>query len=137
MLKAVIDTNVWISALISAGTPKKLIESWLIEGLFIVIYPQWLIDELRRAPSKRRLVARVHPDDLQNLIRFIEEDGFLIEPEHVLGVSRDPKDDMFLACAAASQSDFVVSGDKDLLCLGEYAGIKIVTPAQFLEVLKA
>lgn len=136
MLKAVIDTNVWISALISAGTPEKLIESWLIEGLFIVIYPQWLIDELRRAPSKRRLAARIHPGDLQNLIKFIEEDGFLIEPEHVPAISRDPKDDVFLACAAASQSDFLVSGDKDLLCLGEYAGIKIVTPAQFLEILK-
>ena len=136
MLKALIDTNVWVSALIKAGTPKELLDAWLIESLFIIVYPQWLIDELRNIRSKPRLVARIHPDDVQNLITHIEEDGFLVEPEDVPAVSRDPKDDVFLACAAAAQADFLVTGDDDLLCLQKYRHTQIVTPAQFLQILK-
>lgn len=136
MLKALIDTNVWVSALIRAGNPKELLDAWLIESLFIVVYPQWLIDELRKIPSKPRLVTRIHPDDMQNLITHIEEDGFLVEPEHVPTVSRDPKDDVFLACAEAAQADFLITGDDDLLCLQKYRDTQIVTPAKFLQILK-
>ena len=136
MLKAVIDTNIWVSALITAGNPKKLLDAWLIDSLFIVVYPQWLIDELRTIPSKPRLVARIHPDDVHNLITHIEEDGFLVEPEQVSALSRDPKDDVFLACAAAAQADYLVTGDDDLLCLHKYRDTQIVTPAQFLQILQ-
>jgi uncharacterized protein len=133
--KAVVDTNVFVSALIQAGTPKNLVEAWLLEGLFVVVYPQWLIHELRRIPSKRRLSTRIQPADLQNLISLIEEDGFLVEPEHVPRISRDAKDDVFLACALAAQAEFLVTGDRDLLCLGEYKGVRILSPAQFLKLL--
>ena len=49
---------------------------------------------------------------------------------------RDPKDDMFLACAAACSADFLVTGDDDLLSIGEYQNTKIVTPSQFVEALE-
>ena len=53
----------------------------------------------------------------------------------VIPISRDPKDDVFLACALASRSDFLITGDDDLLVLGEYYGTDIVTPSRFLEIL--
>lgn len=46
---------------------------------------------------------------------------------------RDPKDDMFLDCAVAGGAKYLISGDKDLLTLGSVAGVKIVTPAEFLK----
>ena len=55
--------------------------------------------------------------------------------EQVAAISRDPKDDIFLACAAASCADFLVSGDEDLLFLAEHHGTKIVTPSEFLQIL--
>ncbi len=136
MPKVVIDTNIWVSALITTGNPKKLVDAWLIHGLFTVVYPHWLIDELRNITSKRRLVARIHPDDLQRLINFIEEDGFLADFEHVPAISRDPKDDPFLACAQAADCDFIVTGDNDLLCLKTHGRTKIVSPAEFLRILE-
>jgi len=49
--------------------------------------------------------------------------------------SRDPGDDKFLAAAVEAQGDYVVSGDKDLLDLKAYRGVRIATPAQFLTIL--
>jgi hypothetical protein len=135
-VKAVIDSNVWISALITAGKPKKLVEAWLSEGLFILIYPQTLINELRNVPSKARLAQRIALEDLEKLIALIEEDGFLLDPENAAPISRDPKDDVFLACAMASAADYLVTGDQDLLCLKEHGNTKIVTPHEFLSIIK-
>jgi len=49
-----------------------------------------------------------------------------------LRVCRDPNDDMILECAVLASAQFMISGDKDLLVLGSYSGIRIVTPAEFL-----
>jgi putative PIN family toxin of toxin-antitoxin system len=53
--------------------------------------------------------------------------------EEILGVCRDPADDPFLSCAVAADADFIISGDKDLLALGSFRNIPIVTAAAFLE----
>lgn len=53
------------------------------------------------------------------------------------GVTRDPKDDAVVACAVEESADLIVSGDQDLLALGQYEGIQVVTPAQFAEILAA
>jgi predicted nucleic acid-binding protein len=48
-------------------------------------------------------------------------------------VSRDPEDDKFIACALAGDCKCIVSGDKDLLEVSGYQGVKIVAPREFLE----
>jgi putative PIN family toxin of toxin-antitoxin system len=135
VLKVVIDTNIWVSSLLASGNPKKIVEAWLIDGLFTIVYPQWLIDELEKIPSKPRLAARIHPDDVKRLINFIEEDGFLIDTKYVPAISRDPNDDPFLACAQAAECDYVVTGDNDLLCLQTHGRTQIISPADFLSIL--
>jgi len=47
-------------------------------------------------------------------------------------VCRDPSDDMVLECAVLSGAQVIVSGDKDLLVIGSYHGIRIVTPVELL-----
>jgi len=54
---------------------------------------------------------------------------------NLIGVCRDPKDDMVLECALQAAAQYIVSGDRDLLVLGEYAGIAIVTPRSFLNIV--
>lgn len=54
----------------------------------------------------------------------------------VTGVVRDPNDDMVVACALEADADYIVTRDKDLLSLGTYEGIRIVTPRQFLDLLE-
>ncbi len=135
MLKVVIDSNIWISLLLVAqGKSRELIKQF-DSGAFVVSYPAWLVDEIRKTASKPRLAMRIRPEDLVNIILLIEQQGILIEPALVVPVSRDPKDDVFLACAHASRSDYLISGDEDLLVLDEYHGTKVVTVSQFLEIL--
>lgn len=54
---------------------------------------------------------------------------------HLPGVTRDPKDDSVVACAKEGEVDHIVSGDQNLLVLGEYEGIQVITPRQFVEIL--
>jgi predicted nucleic acid-binding protein len=54
----------------------------------------------------------------------------------LLPVSRDPDDDHVLAAAVVGEADCIVTGDKDLLVLDPYEGIRIVTPREFLDVLE-
>jgi predicted nucleic acid-binding protein len=51
------------------------------------------------------------------------------------GVTRDPKDDPLVACAVEGAADYLVSGDRDLLDLGETENIRMVTPREFVEIL--
>lgn len=52
------------------------------------------------------------------------------------GVTRDPKDDPLVACAVEGRAGYLVSGDRDLLDLGEGGGVQVVTPRWFLEILE-
>lgn len=55
----------------------------------------------------------------------------------VRGVASHPEDDRILATAASVHVDYLVTGDRKLQQLGEYVGVKIVSPRQFLEILEA
>jgi putative PIN family toxin of toxin-antitoxin system len=52
------------------------------------------------------------------------------------GVTRDSKDDAVIACAVEGRANYIVSGDQDLLALGEYRSIQVVTPRQFVDILR-
>lgn len=109
--------------------------SCLENSAFAFFYPKQLIAELRNAPSKPKLAAKITPAQVSRLIDLLERKGVHAEPEHIPPVSRDPKDDVFLACAAACTADFLVTGDDDLLSINEYRGTKIIKPSQFLDIL--
>ena len=69
-------------------------------------------------------------------VHGIEHDAEHVPGEVIIsGVCRDPKDDIFIACAVEGKSDVIVSGDTDLLDMGTYEGISIVSPRQFLDLL--
>jgi putative PIN family toxin of toxin-antitoxin system len=134
VLKAVVDTNVFISALLSEGNPRKILRA-LNQDSFHAYYPEQLILELYRAPLKPRLALRLTAEDISDLVALLARKATLVEVTAIVQVSRDPNDNVFLACAEAMACDFIVSGDKDLLTLGEYAHIQIVSPSQFLDIL--
>ena len=77
------------------------------------------------------------PSDPQALLDVIENDAqFTSGGLSLAGVSRDPKDDIFIACAVEGRADYIVTGDADLLVLNEYEGIKILRPRDFIEQLE-
>ena len=137
-IKAVLDTNVLISGLIVAQSPPcQILDAWL-EGLFTLVTSLYLVEELVHVLSYPRITERLRLDE-EELVAIL--DALLSKAEvtsgrlHLPGITRDPKDDFVVACAKEGEADYIVSGDQDLLVLGEYEGIQVVTPRQFVEIL--
>lgn len=73
---------------------------------------------------------------VQELLAYIRhEAAWIVVPGDPEAVARDPTDDKFLAAAAIGQADWLVSADRDLLDIGEYQGIPIISPWEFLPLL--
>ena len=130
-LRVVLDSNVLLSALVYGGNPRKTME-WLLKNASI-IYCTQIITEIRR------IVSTKFPDfttELLMLEKLLERDAIRVEIGAItVSVSRDPDDNAIIESALAGQCHYIISGDKDLLVLGSYSGIKIVKPADFLGLL--
>ena len=140
MARAVLDTNVIISALISEkGAPRRIFDAWLA-GRFTLVTSHSIIAEADRALHyhKIRHVYGLSEEEIATAIALLWSQGQLAsDAYHIERASADPEDDKFLACALEGAAEFVVTGDKDLLSLRAYAGIPIVSPAEFLQQLRA
>jgi predicted nucleic acid-binding protein len=80
-------------------------------------------------------LTRFAPIDLISRYRQLAD---LVEPIEMSPVIlADPDDDDVLACAVAAEADYIVSGDRDLLSLGSFRGIPIVTPAEMTGLLES
>ncbi len=136
MLKVVIDTNVWTSALLTQGTARKLVNS-LKSTRFQLVYSNQILAELLEVTSRPKFAQKISSTDKTDLTDLIQQRGILIELAQSLpAISRDPKDDVYLACAAAANCNYIVTGDNDLLCLKTHGETKIVLPAEFLRILE-
>ena len=131
-MRAVLDTNVVVSALFFGGVPRQLLEAWM-EGRFELVLSPSIFDEYvevcdRLAASHPRLEYR------EALATLIGHSTLVADPEIAEPITTDPDDDKFLACADASGAT-VVSGDSDLLEASGWKGIDVLTPRAFLTLL--
>lgn len=136
-MRAVVDTGVFVSALIHrTGTTGAVLRA-LRDGHFTVIYTTIILVEIIDVLGRPsfRLKYHIEPDDITALINLIRMRGELATPQRKVNVCRDPKDNKFLEAALSSAADCVVSGDADLLDLTFYEGIPILRPAEFLALL--
>ena len=128
----VVDTNVWISALIfgkPGNVPARAIRKAVTEDTLATSLD--MLHELRRILSQKYgwPVGRISTQ----LEQFFS-DALIVTLQHNVHICRDPKDNMFLECAALSSADVILTGDKDLLTLCSYAGASILTPSQYIEL---
>jgi putative PIN family toxin of toxin-antitoxin system len=140
MVRVVFDTNVFVSAFIQPKSPSGRLLARLIQGdKFELVLSTAILDEVGRAlryPKVRKRI-RLDDDDLDLRVAML---GILstmvsVSGHTVTGVSRDPDDDAILAAAVEGCADYIVTGDHDLLAIGDYQGIRIVTPRAFLQRL--
>jgi len=137
-LIVVLDTNVIISALLSAeGPPAQIIDLWEA-GVFDVAISTPLLDELKRAldyPQVKKF-QKMTPDEINTLLGRWSTISVYVEPEVALEVVEDDSDDnRVLECAVAAKVNYIISGDKHFLDLGEYRGIEVLPPAGFIVLL--
>lgn len=135
MLKAVIDTNQFVSSLISKQGPSaQLIDRWREQRFILVTSPE-IIAEIQRVLKYPHISKKykLSKSDVQSLLTLIEHEAVVIPKLPAVHVIKDdPDDDKFLACAFAARAEYIVSGDQHLLSLGSYKSISIVTVKEFL-----
>jgi putative PIN family toxin of toxin-antitoxin system len=133
-LRAVVDTNVLVSALIRRqGTPGQVLRH-LRSARFTIIYSLPMIVELVEVLSREHIQQKYHvtSDDVTALINLVRLRGELVSPGKQVKVCRDPKDNRFLEAALEGGADAIVSGDSDLLVMKEFETISILSVAEFL-----
>ena len=133
-MRVVIDTGVFVSGLIrKQGTTGDVLRA-LRDGRFIVIYTTEIVVEIIDVLGRANFRTKYHiePDDITALVNLLRLRGELVTPTRKVTASHDPKDDKFLEAALATQTDYIVSGDGDLLDLTPFEEIPILRPAEFL-----
>ncbi len=127
--RVVLDSNVVVSGLGWSGAPSKILDAALAGQLVLLTSPP-LLAELRRILGYPKL-AKVF-GEAQQLVDLIEASSVVVLPTRTLAVVGDESDNRVLEAAVEGAADYIVSGDDDLLELGSFQGIPIVTPAALL-----
>ena len=135
--KLVIDTNLFVSGLLNphSGKPAKLIEFLpLRQKRYQLLISRKIFQEYEAVLNR---FERISPSKRKSLLAKIRSHSCWISPQKRFAVIKnDPADDKFLECAVAGDADFIVSGDKHLLSLEEFQGIKIITIDECLRLLQ-
>lgn len=133
-MRVVLDTNVVASALLWDGNPERLIQAAEDERLQLFT-SETLIAELAgilQRPKFATKLAEVNASPAEVVARY-REIAEIVEAVPIEAAQlRDPDDAAVLACALAARADAIASGDDDLLALGSYQGIGILSPAKCL-----
>ena len=154
-MRAVVDTNILVRALIMPqGTVGPVLlrlrrtcahstcpvqVGQALRGEYTLLYAQPLLEELIDVLNRPRIRHKysLTEDDIQTVVSLILLRGEAVAPEKRITACRDPRDDKFLEVAVTGKADVIVSGDQDLLVLNPFAGIPILPPAGFFQMLDA
>jgi len=138
MLRAVLDSSVLVSGFLTEGGTSATLLGRYREGAFALCSSPWIVDETKRARLRPRNMNRYRyrPEEVRQFLDGLARSAqFFGAAPQVPALTRDPSDDQVIACAIAAGADYLVTGDDDMLVLGEHEGIRIVTPRQFLDLL--
>jgi putative PIN family toxin of toxin-antitoxin system len=132
--KILLDTNILISAFGWGGKPRIIFKLILDNQVELVTSPQ-LISELKKVLDYQKFGF---PNDLKKkVIDLILEVSTIVSPKIRVNIIKDdPSDNRILEAALCGSADFIITGDKHLLNLKEYTGMKIVTAAEFIELVR-
>ncbi len=133
--KAVLDTNVLVSALHFGGNPDLILR--LSRGRtkrFDLFLSPFILNELARILTDKFYWSNLKIEKATQLL--VKWGDVVSTKKSISAIPSDETDNRILECAVKAKADFIVSGDKHLLDLKKYEGIRVVTPAQFLKILE-
>jgi putative PIN family toxin of toxin-antitoxin system len=135
--RLVIDSNVWIAALISpAGTARRFLDA-VLDLEIEILMSESTFNELVLRLDRPKFDRYREPQSWDLFLTArVELASWLEDAGTAIGTSRDSEDDKFLALAVTGQADAIISGDRDLLDLVAHEGIPILTPAMMLQRLR-
>ena len=133
-LKLIIDTNLWISFLIS--NKQNLLDPLLLLKEARLLFSKELIAEIQQTITKPKLKKYFETNALEKMLSTFEPFIDLIEVESIVTICRDAKDNFLLALAKDGKADYLLTGDKDLLELKKFGKTKIETITTFINETK-
>jgi len=129
--KIILDTNLWISFLISKKFSQidKLIENQRI----ILIFSNELLEEFIDVVSRPKFKKYFSKKDIEKILEYFDQFGKLAKVTSDIKICRDEKDNFLLNLSVDSKADYLITGDKDLLILENIENTKILTFSEFIE----
>lgn len=130
-MRIVLDTNVFVSGIFFSGPPSRILEAWRDGKIELAISPD-ILSEYQRVGNE---LSKQFPSvDLSSILGLVTINAMMFQsPQLSEPVCEDPDDDMFIACAIASKSKVIVSGDKHLLKVADFGGVTILKPREFVD----
>ena len=128
-MKAVFDTNVLVAAFVSEGVCSKLLVRARKRQFHLSVSP-FILEEFERVLVRKLAVPK---GEARDAVRLVSEaaDVILLPPELEASICRDSNDDAVLACSLAAETDYLVTGDADLLDLRSFRNTLIISPRDF------
>ena len=141
-MRVLLDANLFLSFLLhpTRDSAAVCLVRAAFEGRFTLLVPDRLLEEIESQGSgKPYLAARIPGPALKGLVDLIRSAAEFVPAigEPIPSLTRDPKDDYLVAYAVLGRADYLVTGDLDLLTMGDVEGVKIVSPRAFLDLLGA
>jgi|tagenome__1003787_1003787.scaffolds.fasta_scaffold18332327_1 putative PIN family toxin of toxin-antitoxin system len=138
-LRVVVDTNVLVSGLfgIENAPPLKILTA-IRKQRIILVTSAVIMEEVSTVINREKISKKIHLNEEERKV-FIDEliarSDVTVGKQLERNFGRDIKDDKFLACGIEGEVDYIITGDRDLLVLTGYEGIKIVSPRDFVDLV--
>jgi putative PIN family toxin of toxin-antitoxin system len=133
-VRAVIDTNLLISAIFWPGKPKQLLNQ-VRRGTITFLTSEILLAELKEVLTREDKPFKLSAEESERVLSVIRNLAEIIEPHSSVTVCRDDADNRVLECALDGRADWIITGDRHLLELESFVGIEIATVATFLSTV--
>lgn len=135
MYRIVVDTNVVVSASISEGNPHRFLLGAMRDVKCTLVTSDEIISEIREVLGRPKF--HLSKDEIGRALSALESASEIVETTSKFEVVSDSDDDMFVNAAYDGGANYIVSGDGDLLELGEFEGIKIVKVVEMQRILRS
>lgn len=132
-LRIILDTNLWISYLISARFSK--LDTLLEDGKARLVFSEASLKEFVEVANRPKFKKYFSEEDVLELLSLFDYYGELLIVSSIVEICRDPKDNFLLALAKDSRADYLVTGDQDLLELKQFGSTRIITFSEFEEIV--
>ena len=132
-IKIVVDTNIWISFLI--GKKLSRLKDSILKSRVEIFFSDELYQEIIKVLEYPRILKHASLSEFFELINLFGGKIHFIKPDCIFADCRDSKDNFLLDLAVSANVDYLVSGDRDLLALNPFRGVKIINPAEFERII--
>ena len=134
MIKAVLDTNIFVSGIHWSGASEKALRLWFLSK-FKLVSSIKTIDEFVKTMTSFKILMKIE-DILWWESLILEKSELVVSNKKIDIVKEDPDDNKFIEAALEGDAKYIVTQDKHLLKIKRFKGIKIITPEEFIIICK-